>query len=147
MRNSERRLISDKEHQMLKISFKFQVAVILITVALVVWFVIRFLNKTEEQAQFAQTKALQAADFGFQEITQKAISPETGAFMIDLLTDTSGLTGDGGEFSVSVVKDTISADSIVIKIDSRGMFANEERLQSQRKLLVSPDSINWVIAD
>lgn len=136
---------------MLKLSFKFHLSVILLTVVAVVFVTIHFVKKTvkenDKHTLFAQTKAFQTADFGFQIITEKAMSPETGAFMIDSLRDIYGSTGDGGEYSVSVIKDTISVDSIEIKIDSRGIFANEEHSQSKRILLVSSDLINWVIAD
>lgn len=131
----------------MKLSFKFLLAIIVITIIVVVVTAVCFVKKADSQTQFAQTKALQTADYGFQIITENAMSSETGAFVIDSLKNISGKTDDGGEFSVSIVKDTISIDSIELKIESRGTFGNESRLQSKRILLISPDSVTWVIVD
>jgi len=132
---------------MVKMSFKLQVSLLIATIIVVVVVAALRMDKANKQTQFAQTKAIQSMDFGFQAITEKAMSPETGAFMIDSLTGISGDTPDGGKYWVEVVKDTISSDSIEIKIISRGAFGSEERSQVKRMLLVNPDSTNWEIAD
>jgi len=132
---------------MVKMSFKFQVSLLIATIIAVIAIAAWRIDKTEKQGQFAQTKAIQTMDYGFQAITEKAMSSETGAFMIDSLIGISGDTPDGGKYWVEVAKDTISADSIEIKIVSRGVFGNEERSQVKKMLLVSPDSINWEISD
>jgi len=132
---------------MIKMSFKIQMSILIITIIAVISVIVYFVNKTNQHTQFAQTKALQSADFGFQAITERAIFPETGMFDIDLLQNISGKTEDGGEYFVSVIKDTISVDSIEVKIESRGVFENEVRTRSNRILLVSQDLINWVFAN
>lgn len=119
---------------MIKMSFKIQMTVMIITIIAVICIIVYFVNKTNSQAQFAQTKAQQTADYGFQEAML-------------LLEDVSGKTDDGGEYSVKVIKDTISADSIEIKIESFGVFAGEMRSTSRRILLISPDSISWLPAN
>jgi hypothetical protein len=132
---------------MVKMSFNFQVSMLVATIIAVIAVIAWRVDETNKQAQFAQTKAIQTMDYGFQAITEKAMSPETGAFMIDSLVGISGDTPDGGKYSVSVAKDTISTDSIEIKIVSRGMFGSESRSQVKKMLLVSPDSINWEISE
>jgi len=135
---------------MVKLSFKVQLAVIIATMITVVFVIIHFVGKTNEQTQFAQRMALQSANFGFQTVIQKpvSVSPEGEfVFMIDSLQNISGETEDGGKYSVTVTKDTISTDSIEIKIVSVGTFANETNSQLMRMLFVSPDSVNWVRAD
>jgi NAD(P)H-hydrate repair Nnr-like enzyme with NAD(P)H-hydrate epimerase domain len=132
---------------MVKLSFKFQMSLLIVTIIAVVAVVALQVDKANKQAQFTQMKAIQTMDYGFQAITEKAMSPETGAFMIDSLIGISGNTPDGGEYAVSVVKDTISADSIEIKIVSEGIFGGEVRSQVKKMLLVSTDSINWEISD
>jgi len=132
---------------MVKMSFKLQVSLLIATIVVVVAIAALRMDKANKQTQFAQTKAIQTMDFGFQAITEKAMSMETGAFMIDSLASISGDSPDGGKYWVEVVKDTISTDSIEIKIISRGAFGGEERSQVKRMLLVNSDSTNWEIAD
>lgn len=131
---------------MLKLSFKVQLSLIAITIAAVVAIVIHFVNDAAKQTQIALTKAMQTSDYGFQTVSEKAMSTETFSFMIDSLKDISGTTPEGGNYSVFVIKDTISTDSIEVKIESRGEFGKEVHYQSKRILLVSPDSVNWVMS-
>ncbi|MDR0304869.1 MAG: hypothetical protein LBH98_08930 [Chitinispirillales bacterium] len=131
---------------MLKLSFKIQLSLIAVTVAVIVAIVVYLVNSINKQVQFMQTKALQTADYGFQAVTESAMPPETFSFTIDSLKNTSGTTPDGGKYSVSVTKDTISLDSIEVKIESCGSFGKEVHYQSKRLLLVSPDSVNWVMS-
>jgi len=129
------------------LKFKILVAVIVITLIALIFSAVRFLENNRERTRFAQIRALQTAEFGFQSIGERAISLETGMFDPDLLKDISGETEDGGRFCVSVVKDTISADSLEIRINSRGAYQKETHSLSRRMLFVNFDSINWVRAD
>ena len=134
---------------MLKLSFKIQLAIIIITLVGVVFVAVHFIREANQQTQFAQRRAQQAADLGFQAITESAVhlSEDGVVFLLNSLKNISGETEDGGKYSVVVSKDTISIDSIEIKIESRGSFGDEIHSQSRRMLFVSPDSVNWVIAD
>jgi hypothetical protein len=139
MKNNEKEFNLVRGAKVMKLSFKVQLSIMLITITAVVFAIVYFVDKTKKQAEFSQIRAQQAADKGFEEAMFVAMG--------DTIQKISGKTEEGGEFSVEIVKDTISVDSIEIKINARGEFANEVRSTSKRILLVSPDSINWVLAD
>ena len=125
---------------MLKLSFKVQLAFIIITIIIIVVAVKFALKDNGEQAQIALTKAMQTSDYGFQMLFENAMAP-------NLLNNISGTTPDGGIYSVSVTNDTISVDTMEVRIESRGEFDKKAHSQSKRILLISEDSINWRMAD
>jgi len=131
---------------MFKLSLKVQSLIMAVTIIAVVAVALYLMNRKNEQVQSEQIKALQTADYGFQVVSELAVSSETFSFMIDSLKNTSGTTPEGGTYSVLVTKDTISTDSIEVKIESRGSFGKEVRYQSKILLLISPDSVNWIMS-
>jgi len=139
---------------MIKLSFKVQVFMIVITVAIVVAMTIIVVGKNIADARYSHRMAHQNSDLGTQKflenINERAmdIDEETGIPMIiidsvnNFLQFSEQTETDGG-FSVNATKDTITADTIRIRIESRGHFDKATVSQTTDIFLFSPDAVNW----
>ena len=139
---------------MIKLSFKVQVLMIVITVAIAVAatviVVINHSQRTREANRIAQRNSDVGIDRFNSNIMERAmdIDEETGMPMIiidsinNFLQFSEQNETDGG-FSVNAIKDTIAADTIRIRVESRGYFDKATQSQTFEIFLFSPDSINW----
>jgi len=139
---------------MMKLSFRVQVSMIVITVAIVVAATVVVVINNIEKTREANRIALRNSDAGIDKflgnISERAmdIDEETGIPMIiidsvnNFLQFSEQSETDGG-FSVTATKDTVAADTIRIRIESRGYFDRATFSQTSEIFLFSPDSVNW----
>ncbi|MCL2844920.1 MAG: hypothetical protein FWE23_05655 [Chitinivibrionia bacterium] len=135
---------------MVKLSFKIQLLMVFITVAVVVAITITVVRQSASDARDFDLRARQSSDLGierfYEKIAEKAMDFETGAIILDSIGNFlqfSGQTEEGRSFSVNVIKNKITADSIRIRIESRGTFGNTTDFQVREIFLFSPDTVNW----